>query len=388
MNTRRLFLWSSGMRKYFYYRALVILGLLSPGGLAGVAWAQAAPEECQGLSGVNEPDNAEITGCLKPIINGQALITVSDAVRKVIAARFASGDIFVAEPTGLALDSPEDIAARLAASGTFAVEPASDIAAATTEQKLWNVWIDGKYSWIDGAAEVDHSEGPLINAMVGIDYRVTTSVVLGILGTYEHSRLETEGVLPISQTTDGFGGGAYVGVTLTPNIIFSGMATYAAIDTELGLSRDGETDSDRVQLSGAFTGYWYSGTTRLSPSLTLAWSKEWQDAFSDGLTPKQRFETGVLTGGTVIGHTLALAGTSTIEPWAGAFIDYTFLNDVTTPGPISVGSYDEQVDLRLQLGLNFSLAGNVQLAVTGETSGLLLDETDTYAGEANLAIQF
>ena len=224
--------------------------------------------------------------------------------------------------------------------------------------------------------------------MVGFDYRLSSSVVLGILGTYEHSRLETEGVLPISQKTDGYGGGAYVGVTLTPNIIFSGMATYAAIDTELGLSRDGETDSDRVQLSGAFTGYWYSGTTRLSPSLTLAWSKEWQDAFSGGLTPKQRFETGVLTGGTVIGHTLALAGTSTIEPWAGAFIDYTFINDVTTPGPIAVGSYDEQVDLRLQLGLNLSLAGNVQLSVTGETSGLLLDETDTYAGEANLAIQF
>ena len=124
-----------------------------------MAWAQAAPEECQDLSGVNERGNAEITGCLKPIINGHALITVSDVIRKVIEARFAPGGTFVAEPAGLALDNPEDIAARFAAMGTFAVEPASDIAATTTQQKLWNVWIDGKYSWIDGAAEIDHSEG-------------------------------------------------------------------------------------------------------------------------------------------------------------------------------------------------------------------------------------
>ena len=33
-------------------------------------------------------------------------------------------------------------------------------------------------------------------------------------------------------------------------------------------------------------------------------------------------------------------------------------------------------------------AANVQLILTGETSGLIIDETDTYAGEANLAIQF
>ena len=51
-------------------------------------------------------------------------------------------------------------------------------------------------------------------------------------------------------------------------------------------------------------------------------------------------------------------------------------------------SFDKQADLRLQLGLNLNLAANVQLILTGETSGLIIDETDTYAGEANLAIQF
>lgn len=356
-------------------------------GLAGLVQAQEVPEaECDAISVVNERLIAGAGGCLKSVIDYQALIGISDAVRKVVAGRLAPGGE-VAEAAGLALDRPEDIAARLAGNGAVTVEPVADLPAAA-EQKLWNVWVDGKYSWIEGNHEIDDGKGPLTNVMAGIDYRLADKVVLGVLGTYEGSDLETEGFLPLSQKTEGYGGGAYVGITVTPNVIFSGMATYAAIDTDLGRSRDADTDSDRVQLSGAFTGYWYFGTTRLTPSLTLAWSKEWQDAYSDGLTPAQRFETGVLSPGAVIGHTFVLTDTASIEPWAGAFLDYSFINDIDTDGQVDDDSFGEQEDLRLQLGLNLNLASNVQLMLTGETSGLLLDETDTYAGEANLAVQF
>lgn len=375
------------MKRRFSRGIFLGLPLFAASGLAGAAWAD-APEECQNISGVNEPTNAEVGGCLKPIIDYHSLIAVSDAVRKVIAGRLAPGGEEVAEPAGLALGSPEEIAARLAGNGAITVEPVADIPATVTEQRLWNAWIDGKYSWIKGNSEIDHSKGPLTNFMVGIDYRLMSNVVLGVMGTYEDSRLETQGVLPIEQKTEGYGGGAYIGVTVTPNVIFSGMATYAAIDTEIDSFGDSDTDSDRVQLSGAFTGYWYFGTTRLSPSLTLAWSKEWQDEYSDGVTPAQTFETGVLSPGTVLGHTFALTDTMTVEPWAGAFFDYTFINDIDSDGPVNVSSYGQQEDLRLQLGLNLNLASNVQLVLTGETSGLLLDESDTYAGEANLAIQF
>ena len=34
------------------------------------------------------------------------------------------------------------------------------------------------------------------------------------------------------------------------------------------------------------------------------------------------------------------------------------------------------------------VATNMQLTLTGETAGLIVDETDSYAGEANLAVQF
>lgn len=351
------------------------------------AGGRAVAADCSGISGVNEVDNFEVNACLKPVVNARALIAVSDAVQKVIAGQLlASGDD-VPEPAGLLLERAEDVAARLAGDGRITVEPTADVPVEPAKQRLWNAWIDGKYSWIEGSNDLDDSEGPLINGMVGIDYRLSTRAALGLLGTYETSRLKTGGLLPIRQTTEGWGGGAYVGVTVTPNIVFSGLATYAAIDTDIDLASSGETDSDRVQLSAGFTGYWYFGTTRLSPSVTLAWSKEWQDEYSDGFNPAQKFETGILTGGTVLGHTFATGGATSVEPWAGAFIDYTFLNETDTEG-FGTDSVDEQADLRLQAGLTLNLAANMQLTLTGETAGLIVDETDSYAGQANFAIQF
>lgn len=371
-----------GMKKQVSLVALSGALLFLPSLLASEVRAQS----CEGISGENEVSNSEVTGCLKPVVNYRSLINVSDIVRRVVAGELVGqGE---PEPAGLLLERPEDVAARLSGGG-ISVEPTADVVTAPAVQRKWNAWIDGKYSWVEGSNDLDDSKGPLINAMAGIDYRLSDRVVLGLIGTYEDSRLKTGGILPVTQTTEGFGGGAYTGITVTPNIVFSGIALYSGIETEVDYSGfgSGETDSDRVQLSGAFTGYWYFGTTRLSPSVTLAWSKEWQDEYTNNINPAQTFETGVLTGGTVLGHTFALSGSTSVEPWAGAFLDYTFLNETHTDG-LGTDGIDEQADLRLQLGLNLNLASNVQLALTAETAGLIVDETDSYAGEANLAIQF
>lgn len=349
---------------------------------------EARAQSCESISGENEVSNSEVTGCLKPVVNYRSLINVSDIVRRVVAGELVGQGETEPEPAGLLLERPEEVAARLSGGG-ITVEPTADVVAAPALQRKWNAWIDGKYSWIEGSNDLDDSKGPLINGMAGIDYRLSDRVVLGLIGSYEDSRLKTGGILPIEQTTEGFGGGAYTGITVTPNIVFSGIALYSGIETEVDYAGfgSGETDSDRLQLSGALTGYWYFGTTRLSPSATLAWSKEWQDEYTNDINPAQTFETGVLTGGTVLGHTFALSDSTSVEPWAGAFLDYTFLNETHTDG-LGTDSIDEQADLRLQLGLNLNLASNVQLVLTGETAGLIVDETDSYAGEANLAVQF
>ena len=87
-----------------------------------------------------------------------------------------------------------------------------------------------------------------------------------------------------------------------------------------------------------------------------------------------------------IGDTLRIDDKTTVEPWAGAALDYTFLNRTDTEGFASVD--DPYADLRIQAGLNFNFGSNVQLALIGEAGGLLRDQTDSYSAEANLAFQF
>ena len=119
---------------------------------------------------------------------------------------------------------------------------------------------------------------------------------------------------------------------------------------------------------------------------SLAWSKEWLEETA-ALTNDQTVEVAILSPSLQIGNTLALSGTTTMEPWAGVALDWTFLNK-SKDAVFGTIVDDPSTDLRLQAGLNFGFGNNMQLALTGEASGLLLDETDTYTGEVNLAVQF
>ena len=144
-------------------------------------------------------------------------------------------------------------------------------------------------------------------------------LVLGLMGTYETSDLEGSGV---TQDTDGWGGGAYLGLTLTDNLVLSATLLGTELDTEV----NGGTSFDftRIQASSALTGYWYSGTWRYSPSLTVAWSKEWQDA--NGVLNAQTIETGIISPGIQVGNSISIGGASTVEPWLGAQLDWVGIN--------------------------------------------------------------
>jgi hypothetical protein len=82
-----------------------------------------------------------------------------------------------------------------------------------------------------------------------------------------------------------------------------------------------------------------------------------------------------------------LQGGTTVEPWIGAQFDWTFVNRVHTDGFPS-SDLQDYYDLRVQAGMNWTLAPHAQLSLTGEIGGLLMPDNTTYAGEANLAVQF
>ena len=86
-----------------------------------------------------------------------------------------------------------------------------------------------------------------------------------------------------------------------------------------------------MQASAAFNGYWYYGSWRYNPSLTLTWSKDWEEE-TNGLFPDRKIEVGVFVPAMQVGKTLKLNDTTTVEPWAGAALDVTFLDEVAISG--------------------------------------------------------
>lgn len=368
-----------------------VLVLLACVGLVSEAYAQVAlppppppPANCAELYGVNEPDPTDIAACAKTWLNRQSLINTSTSIRNIIVSRFDHGPNQT-EPAGLDLTDANEILQRLAGNGDIMIAPTADFAPVLPTNH-WNVWTDGKNSWLDDTSAVSNLDGTLQNFVVGGDYKFTDKLVVGLMGTYESSHLKGDVPNPPIQKTDGWGVGAYLGYNVTDNIVFSANVLHSWLDTKVdGGGGAAKFDSSRIQTSEALSGYWYSGTWRFSPSLTFAWSKEWQDANAGLLA--QTIETAVVSPAVQIGNTISIGGANTIEPWLGAEIDWALRNRVIDSAGTKLIN-DPNTDLRLQTGLNFAFGANAQLALTAEMSGILLKESNTYTAGANFAYQF
>lgn len=359
-------------------RARTIAAIVSLACIAGSTQASAQSTYGDDCSELDDTSPEIVTACAKSLLNRQSLVNTTASITNIILDRFDMGPN-QAEPAGLELNDPTDILQRLKSKGRITVVPTADVAAPAANP-MWNIWIDGKYSWLDDTDAFTDLDGSLVNGVVGADYKVTDRLVLGLMGTYETSDLDGSGV---TQDTEGWGGGAYLGLTLSDNWVLS--ATILGTDLDTDVNGGTSFDSARIQASSGLTGYWYSGTWRYSPSLTVAWSKEWQDA--SGALNAQTIETGIVSPGFQIGNSISIGGASTVEPWLGAQLDWVPLNkavdDVT--GTILDDPY---IDLRLQTGLNFAFGANAQLALTGEVSGLLVKDSDTYTAGVNFSFQF
>jgi len=345
------------------------------------AAGQNLPQTCDNLAALKFSNPELLAACARAIVDRQSLIDQSTLLQRVIAGSFGMAPDEIA-PAGLAALSSEEAQSRLSGGTDIAIAPAAETT--VTPAANWNLWGDGKYSAIDGSTLVSDLDGPLWNTMAGLDYKLTGKITLGMMAAYESTNLEGSGPLPPSFKSEGWGAGPYFGAVLGDNVVFSANLLGSLLDSEQ--SGGFNFDSGRLQAATGLAGYWYRGTWRFSPAVNLAWSKEWLEETA-GLTNDQTVEVAILSPSFQIGDTLALSGTATVEPWVGVALDWTFLNK-SKDSVFGTIIDDPNTDLRLQAGLNFGFGNNIQLALTGEAAGLLLDETDTYSGEVNLAVQF
>lgn len=351
-----------------------------------VAWsasalAQVVPPsnyDCSSLANAFfYPGPNRTTACAASQRTAQSLHVVNDAVAAALRRRFAPA---VVSPAGLTVD-PAEALQRLSAS-EISIVPTADLPVAAVSPK-WNVWLDDHYSWVNASAELSDLDGPLNNLTLGADYKLSDRVILGVMALREDSHQKASGFPTSRVETGGWGGGAYFGWSVTDNWLVSANGAYYTLDSSSnGLSYD----NARLQGAAALSGNYYSGTWRYSPSLTIAWSREKQNETS-GVWADQTFYTGALSPAFQLGNTVALSDRVTLEPWAGVQFDWNFLDKTRTAGTGTVRS-DPDTDLRLQAGLNFAFSGRAQLALTGEMSGLIMNDSNTYMGGAQFAFQF
>jgi outer membrane autotransporter protein len=342
------------------------------------AQAQTAGEDsCQGFVFGGGEQVLPYNTCAAGLTSYLNTVYVPSVVQRAVANSFGllSGPPNV-EPAGLAgivAGTAED---RLRASDIAIVPTAAEAAT-----PLWNVWADGRYLHSDYSAAAGGLEGPTLSGMGGFDYKLTQSVTVGVMVSGDNTELDTAGFDVGSGT---IGVGPYLGVVLTDNIVLSASLMRSWIDSDQAAGLV-QFDTDRVQASAGVTGYWYKDTWRFTPGLSLSWSKDWEEEVSGFLLPDRTIEIGVLTPSLQIGNTWRLSDTTTVEPWLGAALDWTFINETDVSGGATTD--DPNTDIRLQAGLNFGFP-NGQLAITGEVSGLLLDDLNAYSVAANLAFQF
>jgi outer membrane autotransporter protein len=359
-------------------RYLVLFLAASPAWQSVAVEAQFLPRpSCQATPASTKAGSPGALACAEALINREIIIHNADVLQRIVGGSF---DFKPSEivPAGLGDLTASEAEARLATSAATVIEPAAEQASIATPR--WNFWVDGKYTWNDSSPANYDLDGGLINAMIGADYKLTSKVTVGLLGSAESSRLDGTAV---TTRSDGFGGGPYLGIVLTDNIVFS--ANFLASSLKEGQSGLLHFDATRLQGATALTGYYFHNTWRFTPALSLSWSEEWQDETAN-LVPDQTIETALLSPSIQIGNTIRLSDTATVEPWAGAALDWTFLSRIKPNGAPALDN--PGVDLRLQAGLNFGLGPKTQLSLTGEVGGLIDKSVDTYSGEANLAIQF
>ena len=357
------------------------LVLISVGAAAlGLAAAPAAADEFDGpdCTGIYYDSEGQVIdylfgACTRGRINQHTMAYTVEALNRALARSFDI-ETEAQKPDVAELDV-------IVGEGVHAKAVAD--APASAAETRWNSWIDGKYTYNDANNIAFNQDGDMFNGLAGIDYKLTSKFTVGVMASAESTDLKG----PVSGlNTSGVGIGPYIGYTLGSHIVLSSSLIGTTIDTKQNdVLNNYRYSSDRLQFSAGANGYWYLGAWRVTPGLNFSWSKEWLREKSN-LLPDHYVEVAMLTPSFQLGRTLKLSEMVAVEPWAGAALDWSFVNAVKYNGTPAM---DEPTrDLRVQAGLNFTIGKQTQLSFTGELGGLINGFVRTYSGEANLAIQF
>jgi hypothetical protein len=159
------------------------------------------------------------------------------------------GEILVGGPSEPALPVGQDMGPSPSFLGFGKDEKRKSSSAATTSSTNWSVWVDGNLSWTDRDDPIVGNDGTLGTLSIGLDRRVGSRGVVGVLFNGEESDFDTT-LTRGTMETEGAGGGVYGGYALTNVLVIDGLALWKSLDTDVADSLGRASyDTDRMQLA-------------------------------------------------------------------------------------------------------------------------------------------
>jgi hypothetical protein len=250
-----------------------------------------------------------------------------------------------------------------------------------------DVWLEVHYSeFEDEDNSGARSDGHFGVAYIGIDYLVTPTVLVGVLGQIDWGEEDSN----LGSSIDGVGGmaGPYLSARLTPNLFFTTRAAYGISENEvspIGTYTD-DFSTDRWLASAELTGNWDFGNLRFTPGTSVTYLQEDQHGYTDSRgvpIPSQTVSLGQVSFGPEVAYRF-VGDRLTWEPHLSVVGLWDFDDDDgIIDGLIAT---DDDLRVRAEAGVLAQAAGGASLRVVGTLEGLGGGGYDAFGVQAWLSI--
>lgn len=257
-------------------------------------------------------------------------------------------------------------------------------------ERPWNAWIQGSWNFYDG--DGSSFDGYSVDVLTGIDYKVSSNVIVGLMGGYGNTDFDTvTGGTKGTFSADGYTVGPYGVVKLSEHMQFNGLIAYTYSDYQNRLdSTQGDLTADRVTVGAQLKGTWASNGFFAEPGVRLLYAEEDQSAYTDSAGVKHNSltdKTGRVSVGPKFGYTYSFQNGTSLKPWASVLGEYDFSNQGDNPTG-GLPDLDDILSARTTAGLEATTADGLDVKIQGDVSGLGGGEYTGYGASARIGLPF
>jgi outer membrane protein OmpA-like peptidoglycan-associated protein len=256
------------------------------------------------------------------------------------------------------------------------------------------LWIEGHFTRAEDEADLFDIESEFSIFHLGADIQVTENIIIGALASFDKAEedatfFDEEGAAFLSHFIEGTGwmAGPYMSARLRDNLFFNARVAYGESDNDLtlfGFVNEDEFETERTLARAALTGNHVEGNWRVTPTLSVAYFEEEQQAYvsKTGVSiPSQTLQLGRAEFEPELAYRHELSTGTVIEPQ----LSVAAVWDFESPDDFSVRGVNISTDEfrgRIESGLQVNWTGGNSMRIAGSYDGIGSSGYEAYSLEA------